>query len=254
MEKGTQKLYSMIKGELREKILSGEYQPGAQLPSESNLCQIYQVSRISARRALDDLEREGFIKRIPGKGSFVSDVSINYFVSGFYSLSDEISKRGMVPGIKLLQFEEMAPEDVPGIAGAEFRKHVQTEEGEKVYFFKRLRLANDEIIALDYMVMRTNFYPPDLANASVPKDGLLNPEFRKLGIPEPRKAREFIYARPVGSKEDVEALDVPYDTCALCIVRLAYRGDDITDFTYRIFKGERFSYCMDLEYDQSTDK
>jgi GntR family transcriptional regulator len=245
--KASQKLHSLIKNDLKEQIQSGKYKPGDQIPSESSLCQTYQVSRISARRALNDLECEGFIKRIPGKGSFVSEVSINYFVSGLYSLTSEISKRGMIPGVKVLQFEMMEPAMLPGIAGNEFRKFVPTNEGEKVYLLKRLRLANDEIIALDYLVIRADFYP-DLAHSDFAINKWLSPEFRKLGIPEPSKAREYICARPVEAEEDAEALNVACGSCALCISRIAYRGEAITDFTYRIFKGERFSYCMDLEY------
>ncbi len=244
--KVAQKLYTTIKNDLKSQIQSGHYQPGDLLPSESSLCETYGVSRISARRALNDLECEGFIKRVPGKGSYVSEVSINHFVAGLYSLTSEISKRGMIPAVKVLQYEKMSPADLPGIAGNEFRRLVETHEGEEVYLLKRLRLANDEIIALDYLIIRSDFYPP--LTPDFPINKWLSPAFSKLGIPEPSKAREYVCARPVDNEEDAELLNVSVGSCSLCISRVAYRDEAITDFTYRIFKGERFRYCLDLNY------
>jgi GntR family transcriptional regulator len=65
-------LYAQIKERLRERILDGSYQPHAQFPSENEIGAIFNVSRITVRQALSDLEREGVIFRIPGKGTFVS--------------------------------------------------------------------------------------------------------------------------------------------------------------------------------------
>ena len=47
--------YAMIENDFIEKIQSGELKPGAELPSESDLIQLYQVSRVTVRRAIDEL-------------------------------------------------------------------------------------------------------------------------------------------------------------------------------------------------------
>lgn len=57
---------------LKEKISSGEYSPGAMIPSELDLSSDFSVSRITVRRALDELAREGLITRQRGRGTFVS--------------------------------------------------------------------------------------------------------------------------------------------------------------------------------------
>lgn len=64
-------LYSLIVDELKTQISSGSYKPEDQLPTEADISSRYGVSRITTRRALDELEREGFIYRIKGSGSFV---------------------------------------------------------------------------------------------------------------------------------------------------------------------------------------
>lgn len=64
-------LYQELYQKLREKIVSGEYPVGFKIPSEKQIAEENGVSRITSKHALDQLVREGYIKRYPGKGSFV---------------------------------------------------------------------------------------------------------------------------------------------------------------------------------------
>jgi len=65
--------YLEIAGYVRDKITSGELGPGDQVPSASELCGIFSVSRGTALRALKVLRDEGAIEVTPGWGSFVAD-------------------------------------------------------------------------------------------------------------------------------------------------------------------------------------
>lgn len=64
-------LYEKIYRDLLDAIGRGDYQPGDRLPSEKELAQAYDASRITSKRALEMLSEEGIIKRMPGRGSFV---------------------------------------------------------------------------------------------------------------------------------------------------------------------------------------
>lgn len=61
-------LYKQLEEALKEAILSGEYQPGQQIPTENDLSASWQVSRVTVRKALDALTRENFLTRVSGKG------------------------------------------------------------------------------------------------------------------------------------------------------------------------------------------
>lgn len=63
--------YQKIYGDLFNSIKEGEYSPGCRLPSEKELMDLYQVSRITVKKALEILAYRGYILRKPGKGSFV---------------------------------------------------------------------------------------------------------------------------------------------------------------------------------------
>lgn len=67
-------LHSRIREELRERILSGAWQPHDRVPSESALMAQYGVSRITVRQALGDLQSARMIFKVPGKGAFVAQV------------------------------------------------------------------------------------------------------------------------------------------------------------------------------------
>jgi GntR family transcriptional regulator, arabinose operon transcriptional repressor len=68
-------LYQVMKTDLERAIATGEFAPGVRVPSESELIASYNVSSTTARRCLDELEQEGMLRRVRGKGTFVSDLA-----------------------------------------------------------------------------------------------------------------------------------------------------------------------------------
>ncbi|MCT2194479.1 substrate-binding domain-containing protein [Paenibacillus sp. p3-SID1389] len=66
-------MYEKIFDDVKQKILDHSYKPGDRIPSEKELAEEYQVSRITSKRALEMLAAEGIIVRKPGRGSFVTD-------------------------------------------------------------------------------------------------------------------------------------------------------------------------------------
>lgn len=65
-------IYEQIRRQIQSQILTGEMQPGDALPSIRSLAQQLQISVITTKRTYDELERDGFIETVAGKGSFVA--------------------------------------------------------------------------------------------------------------------------------------------------------------------------------------
>lgn len=102
-------LYVQVKNILREQILNEEFGMGEQLPTEADLCDKYNISRITAKRALDDLAITGVIRRIQGKGTFVSEkLLITDEVAGF---SKSIRQYGLTPSSHILSIETIESND-----------------------------------------------------------------------------------------------------------------------------------------------
>lgn len=135
--------YVQVKSVLLEKINSGEWEKGAQLPGEPELCRIFDVSRTVIRQALKELEFEGLITREKGKGTFVDapriDQGMIQELTGFYQ--DMIS-RGRTPVTKVLA-QELTPAD------AKVANQLQINPGDPVIKIHRLRGVDQEYIILD---------------------------------------------------------------------------------------------------------
>lgn len=90
-------LYEQIKFILRQQITGGEFKPGVQLPTESELCKQYDVSRITIIKALSDLQNEGLIRRIQGKGSIVNPPAIKSTMNTIMGFTENMRNNGLTP-------------------------------------------------------------------------------------------------------------------------------------------------------------
>jgi GntR family transcriptional regulator len=90
-------LYEQIKLILREQITHGELKPGVLLPTENELCERYDVSRITVVKALTDLAHEGFIYRIRGKGSIVNTLPIKHAMDNILGFTESMRRNGLEP-------------------------------------------------------------------------------------------------------------------------------------------------------------
>ena len=99
---GTQPKYELIKNDLIQAITDGVYQPGCELPSEIELIETYQVSRITVRRAMDELYRAGFIEKHQGKRGYVKEAAKPQELTRVSSYTEEILRQGMTPSRKVI--------------------------------------------------------------------------------------------------------------------------------------------------------
>src|SRR5262245_22769066 len=87
-------LYAQLRDALRVRILDGTLSAGSQIASESELTQQHGVSRITVRQALNDLQKEGLIFRVHGKGTFVSERTVGQDLTRLRGLSESLSAEG----------------------------------------------------------------------------------------------------------------------------------------------------------------
>lgn len=145
-------LYMVIYEELRAKIADKTYPVGSYFPSETELQDIYNVSRITVRRALGDLEHDGFIKRIKGKGTVVlpkKKYSDLYRLTGF----TENAKENGDEATSIILKCEVQP------ASVSVATFLHIEPNEDVYYLKRLKLLNGRISGIfeTYISQRFGF-------------------------------------------------------------------------------------------------
>lgn len=89
-----------VLGQLKKAILSGGYQPGGKLPSERELCEQFQCSRVVVREAIRALEMTGFVRlrQGPSGGAFVQELTLEHLSSAFMDLflANKLSARELL--------------------------------------------------------------------------------------------------------------------------------------------------------------
>lgn len=134
-------LFARIEATLRERILSNELQAGTKLPSEAALEAEFGVSRITVRQALAELEASGLIKKVNGRGSFVtrpSDAPDLGPLTGFY---EHMRAHGHAARGKLVSLRDTVANDVQAQA-------LQIPPGTALKSFSMVRLVDGKPLAL----------------------------------------------------------------------------------------------------------
>lgn len=125
MAEAPQPLYARLRDELRAGILDGRLLPHAKLPSESEMTAAYGVSRITVRQALSDLQKEGLIVRLQGKGAFVSQAQAAPQLNRLEGLAESLAAQGQAVHSKRLAMKALrAPAEVAEALGLAPRSEV----------------------------------------------------------------------------------------------------------------------------------
>mgnify|MGYP005987981231 FL=1 len=144
--------YTVIKQYICENIESGEWPQNAKVPSENELTQQFDVSRMTARRALQELTAQGILVRSQGAGTFVATFKSQSSLLKIRNISDEISERGHQHKAKKLLLQSIAVTDELAIL-------LNLKNNEDVYYSEILHFENDEPIQLEQRYVNASLVP-----------------------------------------------------------------------------------------------
>ena len=88
-------IYEQIAKQIKKMIISGELSPGETLPSMRFLAKELRISVITTKRAYSDLERDGFIETVTGKGSFVANQNLSFIREEQLRLAEELLQKAV---------------------------------------------------------------------------------------------------------------------------------------------------------------
>jgi GntR family transcriptional regulator len=230
-------IYYQIMQQLRAKIEEGEYNIDTPLPPERELVETYQVSRMTVRQAIAELVNEGILIRRKGVGTFVAPPKLEQALSGLTSFTEDMAKRGMQAGARIISFEEKMPDHT-------VRKTLGLAPDECVFVCTRLRLADGEPMALETTTLKASVCPglsrEDLENQSLYK---LLAERWGVQLERATQSLEPILAAPY----EAALLHVTVGSPLLLMHRITYdQADNAFEFVKSLYRGDRYKFITEL--------
>jgi len=205
--------------------------PGDRLPSDAELCERFEVSRMTARQAVQLVAADGLIDRRRGAGTFVRSQPVLRDLGSPLSFSESMRKRGMTASSKILEWGEIPP-------SAGERTALRLADGDSAQVLERLRMADGTPMAIERVVM-----PVDLARsiAGDLENGSLHAAFERAGR-YPTEALAEVSARHP-TKRQRELLELPTSGIVLCEARTITDQDgEPLESTETFYASSRYSF------------
>lgn len=228
--------YYQVESDLRQRIESGEWQAGAQIPTEAQLCSLYGTSRVTIRQALSKLVSEGLLLREQGRGTYVREQRITAGGRTLTSFTEEVAKLGRKPGSRVLSLKA---EPCPG----EVARQLQIEEGSAVVTVRRLRLSDGHPLAIQTAYLPSRRFPGletfDLADRS------LYATLAEVFDVHPTEAEETFEVGPILGNE-ARLLEVRAGSCGFRAQRLTFDTLGPFELAQSLLRGDRYSLRIGL--------
>ena len=236
LESGPVPLHHQVYLDLREALEAGEWQTGDRLPAERDLAGRYGCSLITIRRALDELAREGRLRRSPGRGTFVTDPPIVRDIAARVGFADEMRARGRVPyAVVVAATQEPAS---PAVAAA-----LGIPVGTAVHSLERVRGADGVPLLLEHAFLRVDRFP-GLLDEDYTARSLYDVLERRYGC-EIERTIETIAAY-VPDVREARLLGLTPRRASLRLEGTAFASADVpVEFSRTIVSGERARYYIE---------
>jgi GntR family transcriptional regulator len=228
-------LYLQLKRWIEDVVQEGVIKPGDALPSERDLAHKVDVSRVTVRKAVQQLVRDGVLVQRHGSGTFVAPHThrVEQSLSHLTSFAEDMARRGMAVSSAWLDRGLFAPSPEETAA-------LGLSPGEQVARISRLRISGDTPIAIERASLSAATLPdPERVGNS------LYVHLERSGN-RPVRATQRIRAASLGA-EDAKLLAVPVGAAALHIERTSYLASGrVIEFTRSIYRGDTYDFVAEL--------
>lgn len=229
-------LHLRLREQLILRLRSGEWVNEERIPAERTLCEMFGVSRITVRQALEALQREGWIERRQGSGTIVRIPGFEQRLDSFYSFDDEIRRAGSVPSSRVLDLSVLP-------CTVDWAEKLGVPEGEPVLILDRLRLADGQPCASERSVVPLR-YTTGITRERIEQKGLYASMRECSGI-MPGKAVETIRAVAL-SVEQASCLGTKKGSPALMVDRVAEWNGLAVEFCRSFVRSDKYAFRIEL--------
>lgn len=227
-------IYRQIADDIRNKIQKGEWKAGDALPTEARLREMYSVSRVTVRQAIRLLVEQQILESIQGSGTYVKEAKVNYDIYQLTSFDEKLINHNIHTHSDVLTFTVMTP---PPIVAEE----LSLNEGERVWYVKRLRYLGDKAVTLEETWMPLSLFPDLTFQVMEGSKYVWIERVKQLSIE--RSEQEIIPRMP--SKEMAQLLGLAADKPILEKVSKGYLSDGrLFEYSRNYFSTDDYKFTL----------
>ncbi len=229
-------LYQQLAHSIKKAVDEQKLKENDKIPAENEFCKIYDLSRTTVRQALDILEKDGYIYKLRGKGSYVSTPKIYQNRSSFSKFYDDMRSLGKVPVSKIISLKIK-------VADAYVREKMQLEENEMLCQIKWIRYGNNE--PLIYETINLNYKLVDgIETKELTEKKLYDILTEEYGI-KMTHGKELFYPCKLDLNE-AKNLGLKENDLGMKVERIVFQGKDVVEYTTSTVRGDRFIYTTNF--------
>lgn len=234
MPDGKIPVYIKIHNQMREWITQEKWQEGEKIPSERQLAKTFDVSRMTARQAVNTLVADGLLERRVGSGTYVSAKKVREKMSGVSSFTETVERSGKKPSSQLISYYVKAPSD------SEAEK-LKLEPEDKVIVLERVRYADGVPICFEEATIPASI-AKGLSKESITKQ--LYQTLKEQGVLDVSYAEQTISAG-WASEAVAEMLNINRGDSILMLRQVTYSQEDVPfEYVRAKYVGERYEFYL----------
>ncbi|GEN55662.1 HTH-type transcriptional repressor YvoA [Halolactibacillus alkaliphilus] len=231
-------IYYQLEEAIKQEISQKGLAPHSPIPSEREYAEKHGISRMTVRQAINNLVSQGILYRARGRGTFISEQKFEQDISQLSSFSEDMRERNLTPSTKIIKMDELI-----GPSAAHDKLNLKIND--TVYEIVRLRLANDQPIALE-----TIFTPKKLLGAITEKQ--VETSFYQylendLGLSIKRGFQSI--EASLATSEEMTYLQIKKNDPVLVMQRTSFLDDHLgtpIEFVKSIYRADRYKFNIEM--------
>ena len=232
-----QKLYLQLLHIIKRKIEGGEWPVGSQIPTEEELCAMFNVSRATVRTAVLELVRQGYLKRQQGKGTFIHKNILSDGLAMLTNLKELMFEEGIDLTTKVMARTVMMPVD-------DLDVKLNIPPDKHIIYIKRLYSVDEEPVLLQETYVPYHLCPL-LLEDDIEHHSLFDIFEKNYGI-KITKVDNHIDITHLTLNEG-RAIGLGEGTAAILLTQHFYSGDTLIMYAQSVKRPDRFQFYIDLE-------
>lgn len=232
-----QKLYLQLLHIIRRKIESGEWPVGSQIPTEEELCTMFNVSRATVRTAVLELVRQGYLKRQQGKGTFIYKNILSDGLAMLTNFKELMFEDGLALTTRVMAKTVMMPVD-------DLDVKLNIPPDKHVIYIKRLYSVDEEPVLLQESYVPYHLCPL-LLEDDIEHHSLFDIFEKNYGIKITRVDNHIDITNL--SLHESRAIGLTEGAAAMLLTQYFYSGDTLIMYARSVKRPDRFQFYLDLE-------